>query len=99
MSSAPAVTQGSPIIAALPKKISENDSPITARMPQRSSAWGACSRDDPQPKLLFTSSTAAPAKRGSSNGCTAPVRAADAEPPRSSMNTNSSSPSKVTERR
>ena len=38
-------------------KISANDSPTTARMPQRKRACGACSREDPQPKLLPTSST------------------------------------------
>ena len=44
-----------PIIAELPKKISANDSPTIAWMPQRRIACGACSRDDPQPKLLLTS--------------------------------------------
>ncbi len=73
-SSGAAVTHGRPIIAELPKKMSENDSPTIAWMPQRCSACGACSRDEPQPKLRLTSSTDAPWKCGSSNGCDA-VRA------------------------
>ena len=48
-----AVTHGMPSATELPKKISENDSPTTARMPQRRIACGACSRDDPQPKFAF----------------------------------------------
>ena len=62
----------------LPKKISENDSPTTAAMPHRRSPCGACSRDDPQPKLRLTARIDAPAKRGSSNGWTPPCRAAAA---------------------
>ena len=50
-----------PSATELPKKISENDSPTTARMPQRWSACGACSRDEPQPKLPFTIRMLAPA--------------------------------------
>jgi len=34
-----------------PRKMSENDSAIHAQMPQRLRAWGACSRDDPDPKF------------------------------------------------
>ena len=48
-----------PSATELPKKISENDSPITARIPRRRIACGACSRDDPQPKFALTSMTAA----------------------------------------
>ena len=51
MSSGDAVRHGSPSATELPKKISENDSPTTARMPQRWIACGACSREEPQPKL------------------------------------------------
>ena len=45
----------------LPRKISANDSPTQASMPQRFSACGACSRDEPEPKLSFTSRIRAPA--------------------------------------
>src|SRR6478735_5902154 len=37
-------------------------------MPQRRMAWGACSRDDPQPKLALTSSTVLPAYAGLDTG-------------------------------
>ena len=61
LTSAPeAVTHGMPIIAELPKKISANDSPTIASMPQRRIACGACSRDDPHPKLRLTSRIDAP---------------------------------------
>ena len=60
MSAGDAVTHGMPIIAELPKKISANDSPTIAWMPQRRIACGACSRDEPQPKLLLTSRIDAP---------------------------------------
>ena len=39
-------------MSEFPKKISENDSPMMARYPARWSAWGACSREEPQPKFL-----------------------------------------------
>ena len=55
-----AVRHGIPIITELPKKISANDSPMTASMPQRCSPCGACSRDDPQPKFEFTTRIFAP---------------------------------------
>ena len=58
-SGACAVTHGRPSISELPKKISANDSPTTARIPQRPIACGACSRDDPQPKFAPTSRTRA----------------------------------------
>ena len=64
-----AVTHGMPIIPELPKKISANDSPMTTWIPHRCSACGACSREDPQPKLELTSSTAAPWKCFTSKGC------------------------------
>ena len=41
-------------------KISENDSPMMALKPARAMPCGACSRDDPQPKLPFTMRTVAP---------------------------------------
>ena len=58
---ASAVAQGRPIVVALPRKISENDSPTQAPMPQRLSACGACSRDEPDPKFSFTTRIDAPA--------------------------------------
>ena len=66
------VTHGRPIATEFPKKISENDSPTTAWMPARASACGACSREDPQPKLRFTRRMRAPEKRASSKGCVSP---------------------------
>ena len=60
-SPASAVTHGMPSATELPKKISENDSPTTARMPLRRIACGACSRDEPHPKFAFTSRIDAPA--------------------------------------
>ena len=51
MSAADAHTQGNPIPVLLPKKISAKDSAITALMPERLMVCGACSRDEPQPKL------------------------------------------------
>ena len=44
----------------LPAKISARDSATTARMPQAASAWGACSREEPQPKLRLASRMPAP---------------------------------------
>ena len=49
-----------PSIMQLPKKISPKEPPTMARMPQRMSAWGACSREEPQPKFWPTTSTEAP---------------------------------------
>ena len=62
------VTHGMPSATELPKKISENDSPTTARIPRRRIACGACSRDEPQPKFAFTSRIVAPAYAGSATG-------------------------------
>ena len=59
-SSGDASTQGMPSATELPKKISENDTPITALNPRRRMACGACSRDEPQPKLALTTRTVAP---------------------------------------
>ncbi len=51
-------TTGSrPFFKALLRKISANDVLMTARMPQPNSAQGACSRDEPQPKLSPASRT------------------------------------------
>ena len=55
-----AVKQGMPSTTELPWKISENDSPTIALNPSAARPCGACSRDDPQPKLPFTTSTLAP---------------------------------------
>jgi hypothetical protein len=41
-----ALTQGRPRAVQLPKKISANDSPTMASMPQRCRACGACSREE-----------------------------------------------------
>ena len=49
-----------PSITQLPKKISPKEPPTMARMPQRISACGACSREEPQPKFWPTTSTEAP---------------------------------------
>ena len=65
MSAAAPLTHGMPSATELPKKISENDSPTTARKPLRRIACGACSRDDPQPKLRLTTRISAPSKRAS----------------------------------
>ena len=45
------VRQGIPLVVQLPKKISPNDPPMMARMPQLMSDCGACSREEPQPKF------------------------------------------------
>ena len=47
-------THGMPSATELPKKISEKDTPTTARIPRRRIACGACSRDEPQPKFAST---------------------------------------------
>ena len=61
IASAAAVAHGRPMVVAFPRKISENDSPTQAAMPQRLSACGACSRDEPDPKFSFTRRIDAPA--------------------------------------
>jgi hypothetical protein len=63
------VKHGTPSTDAFPRKISEKLSPTIARIPKRASPCGACSRDDPHPKLLFTTRTVAPAYFGLLNGC------------------------------
>src|SRR5258705_375645 len=75
----------------LAKKISANDSPTSAWMPQRCSACGACSRELPQPKFLFTTRIDAPRKRRSSKGW---PFGSPSELKRTSRKTNSSSPAK-----
>ena len=52
MSLAGTVAQGSPMVVALPRKISENDWPTHASIPHRLSACGACSRDEPRAEVL-----------------------------------------------
>jgi hypothetical protein len=64
-----AVTVGKPMAVQLPAKISANDSPTMARIPHRRIPWGACSRDDPHPKFLFTTRMEAPLCFGSLKGC------------------------------
>ena len=43
---------GGPRAVQLPEKISANDSPMNAVIPMRMRDCGACSREEPQPKLL-----------------------------------------------
>jgi hypothetical protein len=51
---------GIPSDLQLSRKISAKDSPTTPSMPQRIIAWGACSREEPQPKFEFTTAMFAP---------------------------------------
>jgi hypothetical protein len=51
MSSRAAVTQGMPSVVQLPKKISAKLSAMMALKPYFWMACGACSREEPQPKL------------------------------------------------
>src|SRR5690348_10612752 len=67
-SSCETATHGIPRVVELPKKISAKLSATTARMPYFESAWGACSREEPQPKLAFERRMLALAKRGSLSG-------------------------------
>ena len=53
-------THGMPSIVQLPKKISPKEAPTMALMPHCLSDSGACSREDPQPKLIPATSTEAP---------------------------------------
>lgn len=55
-----ALTAGMPSELQLPKKISAKDSAMMAWIPQRSRDWGACSREEPQPKLRPASRIPAP---------------------------------------
>ncbi|HEY2133165.1 MAG TPA: hypothetical protein VGH36_09345 [Acetobacteraceae bacterium] len=50
MAAAVAWMHGIPIETQFPAKISPNDSPAMARIPNRRSPCGACSREEPQPK-------------------------------------------------
>ena len=52
-------------MAQLLRKMSAKEGATMARKPWSSSAQGACSREEPQPKLAPASSTGAPAKAGS----------------------------------
>ena len=62
-------------LSALARKMSANERAITASKPKSASAHTACSRDEPQPKLLPASSTRASpvaskrAPRQSANSC------------------------------
>ena len=82
--------QGIPRARQLPKKISAKLSPISARIPQRIRAWGACSRLEPQPKLSFTTRIVAPWCSGRSKGW------APASSLRSSAKAPAAKPSKLT---
>src|SRR5216683_1282383 len=54
----------SPFFSALLRKMSAIDELTTARKPKSCSAQGACSREEPQPKLAPATSTCAPAACG-----------------------------------
>ena len=54
----------SPFLSALFWKMSANDVLTTARNPKPVSAHGACSRDEPQPKLSPASRICAPCAPG-----------------------------------
>ena len=84
---------GTPSARQLPAKISPKLSPITAVMPQRRNACGACSREEPQPKFFSTSSRLAARRVGSSKGCGS---ALSRRALRSSAKTCCSSPAKLT---
>ncbi|MDZ7906605.1 MAG: hypothetical protein U5N55_13145 [Cypionkella sp.] len=58
------MTQGMPSVVQLPKKISAKFSAMTARKPYFWIACGACSREEPQPKLAPERRIVAPLKRG-----------------------------------
>ncbi len=60
MSSSGTLRHGMPSIVQLPKKISAKEPATMARMPHCLSDSGACSRDEPQPKLWPATSTEAP---------------------------------------
>ena len=53
-----------PFFSALLRKMSAKPVEMTARMPHAASAHGACSRDEPVPKLAPTRSTLRPAISG-----------------------------------
>ena len=54
------VTGSRPFFMALLRKISAKDVLMTARIPQPVNAQGACSRDEPQPKLSPATRICAP---------------------------------------
>ncbi len=59
-SSLSTLMHGMPSMVQLPKKISANDPPTMALMPHCLSDSGACSREEPHPKLSPATSTDAP---------------------------------------
>ena len=63
-----------PFFSAFCLKMSANERAITARKPQSTSAHGACSRDEPQPKLSPARRICAPAASGRSSGKSGVVR-------------------------
>src|SRR5258705_555602 len=60
---------GIPSMVQLPKKISPKEAPTMALMPHCLSDSGACSREDPQPKLIPATSTEAPSYTFWLKGC------------------------------
>src|SRR6266853_4906448 len=62
-------THGMPSMVQLPKKISPKEAPTMALMPHYLSDSGACSREDPQPKLIPATSTEAPSYTFWLKGC------------------------------
>ncbi len=58
-SSALSAIGSNPTLYELPRKMSANDGAMIARNPRSSSAHGACSRDDPEPKFGPETSTTA----------------------------------------
>ena len=64
-SSAETRAAGRPSETQLPAKISAKDSPTSAVMPARARACGACSREEPQPKLRLTTRIDAPCRTAS----------------------------------
>ena len=57
-------TGSKPFFNELPLKMSANEVEMTTRSPQPTSAHGACSREEPQPKLSPASKTCAPCDAG-----------------------------------
>ncbi len=64
-----------PSATELPKKISENDTPTTPRIPRRRIACGACSREDPHPKFALDEHAATRPRRRSFDGMDGPAAA------------------------
>jgi len=60
-------TGSTPFFSAFPRKMSAKEGATIARKPHAASAHGACSRDDPQPKLRPARRILAPSASGSSS--------------------------------